>query len=526
MPSTGSAALAATTQDSWWDLTSELAGVITGQRFTDVNPVWSELLGWTRDELLARSPLALIHADDRAALVGAAHHWPWRSGAVLRVENRVLHRDGSVRSVLWSARFDGRRCFVVGRDVTAQRAAERSVFDDTVLLDAHERELRSARDYLRAVTDSMGEGLCTVDDEGSIAYLNAAAEQMLGWTIDEVRGRQLHETTHFRHPDGSDYAAADCPLVHARAVGELLRVEHDVFIRKDGSELPVAYTSAPIEMHDGMRGAVIVFTDISERERRQAEIERDLEALAWLSRIREALAEDRFVLHAQPIIDLRTGETVQHELLIRMVDESGGLVPPGAFLPVAEQYGAIREIDRWVIRQAARLAGQGNPVELNLSADSLGDSELYDVVERELRNAGAEPGLVILEVTETCLLENLELADAFIDRVRRLGCRVALDDFGTGYNGFTHLKRLAVNYLKIDIEFVRDLSRSPASQHVVRAIVQLARDLGQKTVAEGVEDEQSRTMLRDLGVDYAQGYAIGRPVDISQTTMVASRAAA
>jgi EAL domain-containing protein (putative c-di-GMP-specific phosphodiesterase class I) len=216
-------------------------------------------------------------------------------------------------------------------------------------------------------------------------------------------------------------------------------------------------------------------------------------------------------------VDLASGEIVQHELLIRMKDPEGRLVPPGLFLPVAEEHGLIADIDRWVIREAAGLAGRGHAIEVNISAESLAQPGLLELVQSELQRSGADPALVVFELTETALLRSEETAKAFIEGIGALGCHLALDDFGTGYGGFTYLKRFPVDYLKIDIEFVRDLPRDVASQHVVHAVVNLARDFGQKTVAEGVEDAETLAMLRAFGVDYAQGYFLGRPAPLADT---------
>jgi EAL domain-containing protein (putative c-di-GMP-specific phosphodiesterase class I) len=202
---------------------------------------------------------------------------------------------------------------------------------------------------------------------------------------------------------------------------------------------------------------------------------------------------------------------VQHELLIRMLDDDGSLVAPGLFLPAAEAYGLIRDIDRWVIREGMKLTAAGHPVEINLSAESLGDPDLFGFVVRELQTRGGDPARLVFELTETALLRDDDAARAFIEQVERLGCSVALDDFGTGYGGFHYLKRLPVDYLKIDIEFVRDLVHNPASQHVVKAVVSLADGFGYRTVAEGVEDMATLSLLREYGVDFAQGYGIGRP---------------
>jgi PAS domain S-box-containing protein len=464
------------------------------------------LYGWTREDALGRPIAMVMNASEQAptsqeilATVPVTGSW--------QGEIEVHAKDGRAFPVALRCSLlrseDGTVVGVVGISADISRRVQAA------------RELSSARDYLNAVTDSMGEGLCTVDVDGRIAYVNAAAEGMLGWTLDELRGRLFHEATQLRRPDGSPYPADECPLAHGRRARETIRIEDDLFIRKDGAELPVAYTSSPIEMQDGVRGAVIVFSDITERKREQERMARELEALTWLARIRDALDHDRFVLHAQPIVAVATGETVQHELLIRMLGEDGAIVAPGAFLPVAEQYGLIREIDRWVIHQAARLAGQGHAIELNLSAHSLGDPGLYELMEGELRAAGADPARVVIEVTETALLRDEAAARAFLERIGALGCRIALDDFGTGYGGFTYVKRLPVDTLKIDVEFVRDLTRDPASQHVVRAIVHLARDFGYETVAEGVEDPETLELLGELGVDLAQGYAIARPEPVA-----------
>jgi diguanylate cyclase (GGDEF)-like protein len=231
----------------------------------------------------------------------------------------------------------------------------------------------------------------------------------------------------------------------------------------------------------------------------------------WIARIRQALDEDGLVLHGQPIVELATGKTVQQELLLRMRDPGGNLFPPLAFLPVAEQCGLIYEIDQWVIKQAIRTAPRGEPVSINLSASSVGDPRLFDLIERELRDQGTDPSRVVFEITETAVMQNMDRATMFAERLVTLGCKLALDDFGTGFASFTYLKRLPVQYLKIDIDFVRDVARSQRDMFVVRAIVALAGDFGQQTIAEGVEDQATADVLRDLGVTFAQGYLYGRP---------------
>jgi PAS domain S-box-containing protein len=496
---------------------------------------------WVHGQLLDNVPAAVIATD----LTGLVTHWNerahelygWRREEAIGrpiTELTVMPDDGTIAEAImatiretgrWEGQYTVRRrdgssfpAYVVDALITDQSGEPLGIMgvsmDITAQVEA-DRALRAANDHLTAVTDSVDEGVYTVDVEGRLVYINAAAERLLGWTPADLAGRRVHDVIHAHRPDGSPHPPDECPVLSAAKDGERVRVADDVFARRDGTLLPVEYTVTPLRTADGFQGSVCVFSDIRERKAQEARLQDKVETLKWIDRIRDALRSDRFVLHAQPIIDVTSGETVQHELLIRMLDESGKLVPPGMFLPVAEQSGVIREIDRWVIKQAVDLAARGHSVELNLSGESIGDPELATYLERELLDAGADASRIVIEITETALMGDEEAARAFVERAGALGCQVALDDFGTGYSGFRYLKRLPVDYLKIDIEFVRDLPRDSASRHVVRAVVELARNFGHRTVAEGVEDDETLALLRELGVDYAQGYGIGRPAPLS-----------
>jgi PAS domain S-box-containing protein len=397
---------------------------------------------------------------------------------------------------------DGQRwAIVIHLDITDRRSAQ--------------DQLQLARDYLRAVIDGIGHGMYTLDEQGCVRYMNQAAQDLLGWPIEEVRGRDLHEIAHHHRPDGTPFPREQCPILRTRERGELVRIEQDMFVRADGTHMPVAYTAAPIAPGFASEGTVVVFEDISERQAQTLKMEHDLEQLATIRRIRGALADDGFLLYAQPIIDLASGEAVQRELLIRMRDPDGeGVLAPGTFLPAAEEYGFIADIDRWVIARSAEIAAAGRAVELNISAASLGDPDLIEFIAEAMERTGADPTKMVFEITETTLVSDQTSAREFVTALHELGCKVALDDFGTGYGGFTYLKQLPIDYLKIDIEFVRDLAHSMASRKVVEVIVNLAHGFELKTVAEGVEDEPTLALLRTLGVDYAQGYHLGRPAPL------------
>jgi EAL domain-containing protein (putative c-di-GMP-specific phosphodiesterase class I) len=246
--------------------------------------------------------------------------------------------------------------------------------------------------------------------------------------------------------------------------------------------------------------------------------ERSLKArMHWLDRIRKALDEESFVLYCQPIARIDGGEISQYELLLRMRDDDGHIVPATAFLATAERFDLVQEIDRWVICQAIdliaehRAHGRALRLEVNISAKSIGDAQLPQLIEQRLAQTGIDPQLLILEITETSAIANMDDAVDFATRLSRLGCGFALDDFGRGFGSFYYLKHLPLNYLKIDGDFVRNIAHNLVDQQVVKAVVQVAKALGYQTIAEYVGDEATVLALRHYGVDYMQGYHVGRP---------------
>ena len=246
------------------------------------------------------------------------------------------------------------------------------------------------------------------------------------------------------------------------------------------------------------------------------------DTVTWADAIRRALANDGFVLYQQPILDLRTNEIARHELLLRMVGADGEHILPATFLYVAERFGLIEEIDAWVIRQAVTLIdeqqrlGRRLVLEVNLAGPSLTSPLVMATIEHELQRSGIDRSCLIFEVLEAAAISNIQKARSFAERIAELGCGFALDNFGAGFGSFYYLKHLPFDVLKIDGEFIRNLSHSIEDQVVVKSVAQIATKLGKTTVAEFVEDEATLELLRSYGVDYAQGYGIGHPQPVCE----------
>jgi diguanylate cyclase (GGDEF)-like protein/PAS domain S-box-containing protein len=240
------------------------------------------------------------------------------------------------------------------------------------------------------------------------------------------------------------------------------------------------------------------------------------------ARLRDALSHDRLTLYTQPILDLGSGRVQRHELLLRMTGNGGEPLPAAAFIETAERVGMVQELDRWVMVRALELLAHqersGHPwdVHVNVSGASVTDLSVLEYIERLLDEGDADPARLTFEITETAAIRNFETASAFADRLGEFGCQVAIDDYGAGFGPFYYLKHLPFDLIKIDGDFVRDLPTSEADQLTVKAIVQIAHGLGKRTIAEYVQNDRTAQMLRDFGVDMAQGFHIGMPEPLSR----------
>jgi diguanylate cyclase (GGDEF)-like protein/PAS domain S-box-containing protein len=325
------------------------------------------------------------------------------------------------------------------------------------------------------------------------------------------------------------------PLAEARAMAEDIRNRvRDYRFLWDGQTFEVGISIGVVPIRPDTTAAVEVFSnadiacfvakdkgrnqihvsslDDVEQARRQMEMQ-------WSVRIPSALENNRFVLHYQKIVPLNVtrGEAPRCELLVRMLEADGSLVLPGRLIPAAERFRHMPEIDRWVIHNALKLIAQHGSglgmaaYAINLSGQSLGQEDLLDFVKREILRSGVKPGLITFEITETAAIRNISHAARFMTELKKMGCQFSLDDFGSGLSSFGYLKMLPVDYLKIDGSFVRNMLHDDHDHSIVVAISQIAKTLKIACVAEWIEDDATLMALKEIGVDYGQGFFLHRP---------------
>lgn len=238
--------------------------------------------------------------------------------------------------------------------------------------------------------------------------------------------------------------------------------------------------------------------------------------MGWARRIKNSIENNLFVTNCQPIMNMKTGKITSYEILIRMRDDCGELIMPSGFLPSAERFGLMQDIDKWVIKHSMRnIIGKKNShrarYAINLSAKSIGDDEILALIEAELDRSAVNPNNIVFEVTENSAIHNVNNAVEFLTKLKKLGFKTALDDFGVGYSSFSYLKDFPVDYVKIDKSFVQNLVNDKVKKAIVSSMNDIAHALGKETVAEYVEDKETVDFLGSIGVDFCQGYYIGQP---------------
>jgi diguanylate cyclase (GGDEF)-like protein/PAS domain S-box-containing protein len=454
------------------------------------------------------------------------------------LEHRVVHDDGSIHSVLvhgTTTTSDGAIVQICGvsQDITELRRIEASLrhhadHDPLTGLLSRRRLVAEIDRQLSRGSRCLRSGALLLIELDGFGFYNDSYGQMAGdallRSIADSLVHRLRATDIIARSGGDEFGVV---LEDSSSAGAL-ETAHELrlLIADCGGESPITASIGIATFGPGSElvgDNVLVAADIALHEAKRNGGNRVISYsgqngpdMTWMEHIRRALEGDLFVLHAQPIIELASGKVSHHELLIRMRDDDDNLIMPDAFLPTAERFGLINAIDRWVTRAAVSLVEDGHHVALNLSANSIGDAELIRMV-RAAAEHGLDPSMLIFEVTETAAIANLQEAREFASTLAGIGCQLAIDDFGTGFGSLTYLKHIPSEYVKIDREFIKELTRSATDQHVVRAVVGIAQSLGKRTVAEGVEAAATLALVRRLGVDYVQGYHTGRPQQLWPT---------
>jgi len=525
-----------------------------------VNPAAEQLIGCRGDE--ARGlPLAavfgLLDETTREATPDPIES-VIREGRAVEVAANVLllRRDGTEISVDESAapirdrsgRITG--VVLVLRDVSSERqyAAKLSYQASHDALTG----LINRREFEHRLTQALASAAGS-ERQHAVLYLDLDQFKVVNDTCGHAAGdelirqiavalqQRLREADTLARLGGDEFGVLleNCPPGHASRIAETLRqtlvdrpfVSQNRSFAIGASVGVVNLADGPFTLAEVLRAADAACYMAKEKGRNRVQIyhPKDSELslrqgeMEWVARIHRALDEGRFRLYAQHIVDLRRPlhPSGHFELLVRMIDERGELVPPMAFIPAAERYNLMPMIDRWVVGTALstlrRLRASGRVEDLetcciNLSGTSIGDERFLELLQDLLTGSGVPPASICFEVTETAAIANLTQATHFIEELRALGCRFALDDFGAGMASFAYLKHLPVDFLKIDGSFVKDMLEDPIDRAMVEAINHIGHVMGKETIAEFVENEQTLAELRKVGVDFAQGYGVAKPV--------------
>lgn len=330
----------------------------------------------------------------------------------------------------------------------------------------------------------------------------------------------------------------NCPAGNAEKIAENLRqtVQNLHFVWKGRPFVTtvsiglVHITQVPTTLEASLRAADMACYMAKEKGRNRvqvyhaddSELSLRFGEMAWVQRLHMALEENRFCLYAQEIAPLGDpGHPGGHvEILLRLHDEAGRMIMPDSFIPSAERYGLMTSLDRWVVQNVFKVIAQAIALEragpmaicaINLSGSTIGDEQFLQFLHEQFRSSGVPPGLICFEITETSAISNLGSAIRFINELKGLGCHFSLDDFCAGMSSFAYLKHLPVDFLKIDGSFVKDMLDDPINRAMVEVINHIGHVMGKRTIAEFVETPQIERVLREIGVDYAQGFLIEHP---------------
>jgi diguanylate cyclase (GGDEF)-like protein/PAS domain S-box-containing protein len=525
------------------------------KRVTYLNKVAEELTGWT--EAQARGmPLAevfrIVHEGTREPAQDPVGVSIPVTGSVGPDNHTVLIcRDGreiSIDTSVAPIRFGNNTtvgAVLVFRDVTAQRKLAQQLSHqathDTLTELVNRREFEHRLAHLLALASPYAPHALLYLDLDQFKVVNdtcghAAGDDLLR-QISALLRTKLRARDTLARLGGDEFGVLleHCALPEAKRIANNLRelVHGFRFGWQDKSfHIGVSIGLVPLIQAGETASGVLSAADSScyaakEGGRNRVHVyQADDSVLAqrhgemrWMPRIQQALADERFRLYYQPIVPIAPNALPgdHGEILLRMLDEQGQLVPPGAFLPAAERYGLMLAIDRWVVRKTLEALSAAPPRQgdvmysINVSAQSLGAADFLDFVIEQIERTGVSPHTLCFEITETSAVSELAHVLHYIDILKARGCRFALDDFGTGVSSFSYLKTLPVDFLKIDGGFIRNLPTDEIDRAMVEAVHRIGHIMGLQTIAEWVQDEAILQALREIGIDYGQGYAAGQP---------------
>ncbi|MBI5451380.1 MAG: EAL domain-containing protein [Gammaproteobacteria bacterium] len=530
---------------------------------TMINQYGEALLGYQSDELLG-SPFAnhISQTDITSDAFKDIFDLVAGRRSHLNHELNMLCKDGTLRYIAWyhsrppQHENEGSEVLSVGIDITDRKIAESKLSwlaqHDSLTSLANRRQLQTILGRLinLAVRDQQSGALLYLDIDqfkdvndssghhAGDALLKNIAER-LGSTLqnDEVIARLggdefaivVPRATREQAIETAKQIEAQLKNIALPASGRIHRISASIGIAlfpQHGESVYDLLANADIAMYQakgGGRGRWHLFSDDNNiREQLQQRI-------YWKDRLEQALIEDRFVLHYQPIVDISSGLTTHFEALIRLKNDDDSLTLPGAFIQIAESAGMIHRIDRLVVSKAIDQieqlhADSLHPIfSINLSAHAFNDPDLFELIKERVRHGRFDASKLIFEVTETAAVSDFAAARDYMQAIRELGCRFSLDDFGVGFSSFYSLKQLPVDYIKIDGSFIRNLHENPDDQILVQALAQVARSFGKKTVAEFVDNDQALRLLSRYQIDYAQGFFLGRPQPPHEAFAILSR---
>ena len=368
--------------------------------------------------------------------------------------------------------------------------------NDTCGHPAGDRLIRKVADQLTRTTE--GHGIVARFGGDEFAVLVSGVKKR---KAGEIANTILEDMRRLAHVENDHVFHVHCSIGISMITSD--KFDHDeLFAQAD-----IACREAKVNGRNRLE-----FYNMSERE-----AEKMVADVGWVSKLRDALDNDRFVLRYQPIVHIASGRITHHEVLLRMTGENGKLISPDAFLPAAVRFGLMAEIDSWMVKNAIRSLAEYRRerpdlrFSINLSANAFETRDLTEYVQLHLEKNCVPASSVMFEITESLAVRHLSFVERQIESLRKLGCELALDDFGTGYSSFSYLQRLPVDYIKIDGCFIKDLVDKPVDQKMIRLIAEIGQEAGMKIIAEYVQCGRTLALLGELGIDMAQGFYIGRP---------------